>query len=234
MTPALPVSRALSRLASGFLLGLVAGCGGGGGGGGGGIELTPNSVDLTVDAGELERTISFSTEFFDVDDCAVVEGLVEAPGARRLMRFSTVVMNFGTLDVIVGDPESPAAPLTPADFELSPCHGHYHFHDWADYELRDGLDQVAAVGHKQAFCLLDSLRYVGFGPGNGYDCDYQGITSGFGDWYPAGLDGQWIDITDVPPGSYEIVVRVNTAGKIVEADDRHPNTVRVPVVIPEP
>lgn len=233
MTPALPVSRALSRLASGFLLGLVAGCGGGGGGGGG-IVLTPNSVDLTVDADELARTISFSTEFFAPEDCAVVEGLVETPGVRRLLRFTTVVMNFGTLDAVVGDPANPLPPLSAADFEFSPCHGHYHFEGWGEYDLEDANGAVVAFGHKQAFCLLDSLRYVGYGPGNGYDCDFQGITSGFGDSYPAGLDGQWIDITGVPPGAYTIVVTMNREQKVVEADDRYPNTVRVPVVIPAP
>ena len=222
--------RIARRAATGFVLGFVAACGGGGGGGG--THLTADSVDFTVDREELVRSVAFSTEFFDVTDCAYVEGLVETPGLRRLLRFSTFIVNFGALDAIVGSPANPLPPLLASDFEYSPCHGHYHFEGWGDYTLEDPAGQIVAFGHKQAFCLRDSLNYYGFDPGRAYDCDYQGISSGWGDAYPAGLDGQWIDITGLAAGSYTLVVTVNAAGKFVEAHDAFPNTVRVPVVVP--
>jgi len=215
---------------TGFVLGFVAACGGGGGDGG--FRLTPDSVDFAIDREEIERSIAFSTEFFDVEDCAYVEGLVEAPGVRRLLRFSTFVVNYGELDAVVGNPAAPLPPLLASDFEFSPCHGHYHFEGWGDYALEDLAGVVVAFGHKQAFCLRDSLKYYGLNPGADFDCDYQGISSGWGDAYPAGLDGQWIDITGVAAGSYALVVTVNADGKVVEAHDVFPNTVRVPVVIP--
>jgi hypothetical protein len=34
-----------------------------------------------------------------------------------------------------------------------------------------------------------------------YGCGYQGITSGWGNWYYKQLVGQWIDITGVPEGN---------------------------------
>jgi hypothetical protein len=220
---------------TGSVLGFVAACGGGGGGGswsGGGSHLTPNSVDFTVDEEELQRSIAFSTEFFDVTDCAYVEGLVEAPGLRRLLRFSTFIVNLGELDAVIGSPANPVPPLVPSDFEYSPCHGHSHFLGWGDYTLEDAAGRAVAFGHKQAFCLRDSLKYFGVDPGGGYDCDFQGISSGWGDAYTAGLDGQWIDITGLAAGNYTIVVTVNAERKIVEAHDVYANTVRVPVVIP--
>ena len=42
-----------------------------------------------------------------------------------------------------------------------------------------------------------------------YGCSNMGISQGCGDIYTAGLDCQWIDITNVPDGRYTLVVRVN-------------------------
>ena len=42
-----------------------------------------------------------------------------------------------------------------------------------------------------------------------YGCSNMGISHGCGDIYTAGLDCQWIDITNVPDGRYTLVIRVN-------------------------
>jgi hypothetical protein len=68
-------------------------------------------------------------------------------------------------------------------------------------------------------------------PSQGYDCNFQGISAGWGDDYPGRLDGQWVDVTGVPPGDYELVVIVNPAGRIREIGDA-PNVVSVPVRLP--
>ena len=52
------------------------------------------------------------------------------------------------------------------------------------------------------------FKYDG-GKSHGYDCAYQGITSGWGDWYYKQLGGQWIDITGVPEGDYIVRVTIN-------------------------
>ena len=93
---------------------------------------------------------------------------------------------------------------------------------------------MVAFGHKQAFCLLDSIRYVLGARSQGFFCDFQGISSGWADDYARELDGQWVDVTGVPEGDYTLVVTVNAAGKIPELVDRYPNTVRVPVHVPDP
>ena len=68
----------------------------------------------------------------------------------------------------------------------------------------------------------------------GYDCDYQGISSGWGDWYYKQLGGQWIDITGVPEGDYIVQVAINATGAFDEGEDRYPNVVEVAIHVPDP
>lgn len=51
-----------------------------------------------------------------------------------------------------------------------------------------------------------------------YSCGDQGISSGWADVYGAGLDCQYIDVTDVPAGEYHIRVSINRFHGIVESD----------------
>lgn len=232
-SPASPPRRTLTRVGSGLTLALLVACGGGGGGGKPDDPgLTPNSVDVTIDREAIEDSLLLSDETFAADDCAVLEGATSA-GARRLLRFDMIVVNMGELDLTIGDPTDPVPPITPADFEHAPCHDHFHFTGWATYELKDGGGGVAALGHKQAFCLIDTLAYE-LRPSQGYDCDFQGLSSGWGDLYDRTLDGQWVDVTGVPAGTYRLVVTVNVEGKVVEASDVWANSVSVDVVIPDP
>ncbi len=195
--------------------------------------LTPDSVDLTVDRDAIIDSFDIVDRTFSAAHCAFIEGAVGGTGVRRLLRFDTIVVNLGEEDAVLGDPADPEPPFTAADFIFSPCHGHYHFEGWATYALRDAGGAVVAVGHKQAFCLLDSIPYSDLPP-EGYDCDFQGISSGWGDVYGKELDGQWVDITGVPEGDYDLVVTVNAGGKVLEATDVHPNSATVAVHVPDP
>ncbi len=220
------------RLAAGVLLvGLAAGCGGGGHSLG--VPTTFGGIDVTVDRQTLLDSLAIEDRFFGAGDCSLVEGSVGGEGQRRLLTFATEVVNYGDEDMILGDPSSPLAPLLPSDFEWSPCHGHTHFLGWADYRLTDGTGSVVAQGHKQAFCLEDSLPVHRWQDSHGYSCSYQGLTVGWADIYDASLDGQWIDVTGVPEGDYVLVVTVNAEGKIPEVDVQ-PDTVTVPVRLPDP
>jgi len=42
-----------------------------------------------------------------------------------------------------------------------------------------------------------------------FNCNYQGISVGWEDVYTADLDCQWVDITDIPLGSYWLYLEVN-------------------------
>lgn len=193
-------------------------------------EAIVTGVDLQVDRAAIERTLFLSEEDFAATDCAVVEGAV-VPGRRRLLRFDTIVVNRGGRDLVVGNPAHPEPPFEASDFEFSPCHGHYHFKGFATYELRDAAGRAVGLGHKQAFCMLDTRRYVGSAPPR-FDCDFQGITVGWADRYASDLDGQWVDVTDVPPGDYALLVIVNPDGALPEITGGAPNVVRVAVTLP--
>jgi hypothetical protein len=170
--------------------------------------------------------------FFDDGTCALFEGAVGGTGYRRLLRFDTVVMNGGDGDLVVGDRSDPNNPYRDA-FEFAPCHGHYHIKGFSSYDLLDSHGATVVAGHKQGFCFEDSFKYDG-GKSNGYHCGYQGITSGWGDWYYKQLTGQWIDITGIPEGDYVVRVTINQAGTFDEGQNRYPNVISAPIHIPSP
>jgi hypothetical protein len=180
---------------------LVAACGGG-------EESSPAPAaagplpDLTVAADRLAPATLFGT--FAADSCEVQEACVDAPGDRRLLSFSTMIWNEGPGELFFGDPAGNPA------YDFSPCHGHYHLHGFAVYQLLDATGGVVLNGRKQGFCVQDSESLPGATAAAKYaDCAHQGLTPGWGDLYAAGLPCQWIDITDLPPGTYQLRVTAN-------------------------
>lgn len=198
--------------------------------------------DLVMDPQRFVSQMEIVDRYFDPSDCAIAEGVVGGSGYRRLLRFDTVVMNRGDGDLIVGDRTDPKNPYAKY-FYFHGCHGHYHISDFSVYELLhlDGVT-LAAQGTKQGFCFEDSFKYEGGGKSNGYDCNYQGITSGWGDWYYKQLVGQWIDITGVPEGEYIVRVTLNkgipTGNKpnpiFDEGLNLYSNVTEVRIKIPDP
>lgn len=187
---------------------------------------TPN---LTIDGPRAQESARVVWEYFEESDCALVEGCVEAAGWRRLLRFETFTPNTGDADFRMGPPAD-----HPELFEYSACHGHYHYNGYADYRLLDSGGALAATGHKQAFCLMDS-EPVSDAPGvprdPQYDCGNQGISRGWGDSYYAALDCQWIDVTDVAPGEYVLRIAIND-GRTIPESSFEDNVAAVPVTIP--
>ena len=190
-------------------------------------------ADLTVDRDDLLASILVDTRTFLPTDCAMVEGCILTPGVRRLLHFDTGTQNVGTADVAVGDPTANAC------FQWSACHQHYHFKGVGKYTLyqSDG-STIAAVGHKQGFCLEDvepipSLSPPPANPANPYTCQNQGLSVGWEDIYPNDIDCQWIDITGVPAGSYILSVIINSQEYLPESNYEN-NEARVPVTILPP
>jgi hypothetical protein len=168
----------------------------------------------------------------------VAEGcLVGDQGIRNVLVFSVGVANIGPVDLIIGDPWSypdENGDDIPDQFEWSPAHGHLHFPGFADYRITNASGEVA-TGRKQAFCLMDIDDYApdGSDPGGGYDCEYQGISAGWEDVYDRDLPCQWVDVTDIPDGDYELSVTVNAQHKLAESGPG-PNTVTIPLTLPLP
>jgi len=104
-------------------------------------------------------------------------------------------------------------------FEFHPAHHHWHFDNFARYELRnlasDGSvgTTVLASNQKVSFCIRDDLMVNGSlqhaASSETYtNCDQvdpQGISVGWADVYPWTLPDQNIDITGIPDGDYWLV-----------------------------
>jgi hypothetical protein len=121
-------------------------------------------------------------------------------------------------------------------FVSFPTHNHWHFLGFDSYQLREiKKHTLVRPDSKTGFCLGD--RYLTyddhkipgqpaapvFTEGCGYDSPQllevgEGISPGYGDNYAAQLEGQYIDITGVPAGTYNLVHTVNANRAIHESD----------------
>lgn len=184
--------------------------GSGSGASGGGNEAEP-LPDLIIDGAYLMATIQQDVVDASADICLFNEGCVTGDGPRRVVRFGTRSANVGAADVVVGEPVA-GNPL----WEFDACHEHFHFEGYARYDLVEASSgNVLPIGNKNGFCLRDLDNWTNPSCAT-YDCDYQGISAGCADVYTPDLDCQWVDITDVAPGTYQLVVTVNTERSIRE------------------
>jgi hypothetical protein len=129
------------------------------------------------------------------------------------------------------------------EFAFHPQHGHWHFGQFARYELHDvALDgsvgpNVLAAATKVSFCIVNifqqdgSLEHAGWGPwGNCDENGIQGLKVGWGDTYDRSLRGQAIDVSSVPVGFYWLVSTVDPEDLLEETDDAN-NTAAVKIRI---
>jgi hypothetical protein len=101
--------------------------------------------------------------------------------------------------------------------------------DW-DYNF----GELVLPGKKEAFCWIDTQRVTGGNTMRFFDCNQQqGLTVGWADIYIRGTDCQWIDITDLPAGVYQLALTVNAEGLIPESNLEN-NSAIVKVRVPEP
>jgi Lysyl oxidase len=142
--------------------------------------------------------------YIPADACAIAEGCVKGAGWRRLLQFTASIKNVGGRALAVGSTEY-SSPLRQHNvFEFSACHGHFHFRYYADFTLDAGTGQ-GTQGDKRAFCVASTQRRFNSETSplvHPYSCEHQGVEAGWGDDYIAGIECQWIDITDeaVLPG----------------------------------
>ncbi|MFO0550608.1 MAG: lysyl oxidase family protein [Polyangiaceae bacterium] len=184
--------------------------------------------DLVINAERLADEVLFDEINVDASSCSYVESCVGGLGARKIMRFSVEAINQGQVTLNIPQPNT-----RPDLFEYSSCHGHFHYSGFAAYELLDQEGNVVVTGRKQAFCMEDTAQYH-LGPNIGcnklYTCEEQGIQAGWSDLYGNGLDCQWLDITDVPAGDYQLRVTLNPGHQFEELTLDN-NAATVPVTI---
>jgi glucose/arabinose dehydrogenase len=119
-------------------------------------------------------------------------------------------------------------------YVISPDHRHWHLLGFERYELRRAGSGPAVVGdRKTGFCLgdryRDERRVPAAAPRPVYTsrCGLsdpellrvdEGISVGYGDDYPANLEGQSLSLTRLPSGRYTLVHQVNTDRRVRELD----------------
>lgn len=117
----------------------------------------------------------------------------------------------------------------------SVTHRHWHYLRFNTYSLRLTDNSVARPDQKTGFCLGD--RVVGhdnetlpgqppepvFTGGCGFDDPgllevSEGISPNYADPYEAQVEGQFVDVTDLPAGRYQLVHHVNENRALHETD----------------
>jgi hypothetical protein len=200
--------------------------------GGLGVQDLVGTPDLVVDAAKLASSWVISTEYLDASLCSVQEGDVP-PGTHRLLRFTVTTPNLGDADVFIGDAREHIDPngdgnFSDSDglFEFASCHAHFHFRNYAKYELlpvnANGSLGSAVKARKRGFCMIDTTPYteafaakqrVYYSCGSLDHPSNQGISVGYADTYVKQLAGQYFVLDDpaepVPAGKYLLRIEVN-------------------------
>lgn len=166
----------------------------------------PSGPDLLLDQGVFETSIYLDTYFSSSnsnnDNCLIEEQCLQGYGTRDIIRFTTTIRNVGELDYYLGVPS-----FDNDLFTWDNCHNHWHYDGYAEYILFDEAGQKIPIGFKNGFCVIDLDCPTGIS--SQYSCNNMGITSGCADTYHALLECQWLDVTDIPDGTYTMVARAN-------------------------
>jgi hypothetical protein len=164
--------------------------------------------DLTPVAADMNGSVMVMDESFDSDACELADQCIGAAGSRRLMLFTTAFENVGTADLDLGP--VPPDGVSSGIYVWSPCHMHQHVIGFTSYTLQNE-NGVITTGRKQPFCIEDDEQIDPVEPAH-YTCNTQGISVGWADVYDRSLPCQWLDVTDVTPGTYTLIVTVDPDG----------------------
>ncbi|KAL6049644.1 UapC protein [Balamuthia mandrillaris] len=178
------------------------------------LKLTKESPDLVPSLHRFRPYVEWQT--FPECHCAVDAGCTK-PGHRKLLRFPMRTDNIGNADLLIGDPGD---YLDKYVWHI--CHNHPHFDHFSEFTLRHKtLTNLTAHGFKSGSTVVDSYRWDRGTPFNAvrqYNEKHQGIQAGWADIYPASLDCQWIDVTDLPLGDYVLELVTNPLQLIHESN----------------
>lgn len=159
-----------------------------------GNVLSADTPDLSVVTDDLESN-RIVYRYFTPNSCAAQEQCITGTGWRRLLMFEATAHNQGAAPLDIGR-VIVANPLNEL-FQYNSCHDHFHFTNYGEFQLGENNQPS-----KQAFCVESTGRYSNNETSpltHDYTCSSQGIQAGWADEYVAGLDCQWIDITDATP-----------------------------------
>jgi hypothetical protein len=143
----------------------------------------------------------------------------------------------------VGGPADPTASIVcsieTTEFEFHPAHNHWHIGSVANFSVNrandTGLggsigavvvnDRGIAQSFKTTFCLIDWVKIDAQKktPDVTYwACDrtapFQGVSVGWIDQYHHSLEGQEVDLTGAPTGTYYLRIHANDAAVFIESN----------------
>src|SRR6185503_17263427 len=128
------------------------------------VQDLVGTPDLIVDAHRLATSWVVYDQELKESFCSLQEGGLE-PGRYRLLRFTVTTPNIGDADIFIGDPNRHWDPDGDGDgsdsdglFENDGCHQHYHFRNYALYQLIDANGLVTKA-RKNGFCMIDVTPY---------------------------------------------------------------------------
>ena len=196
-------------------------------------DLSPQSPgQLTVRAVQRDGRRRFRLGFRSAADNVGSGPLVVE--ARRDPRRQSILATTQVVARADGSVERRPLPAR-LRYVHSADHSHWHYLGFMRYELRrPGGGLRLGRDHKTGFCLGDRYSTPASRPLRGRrgpaafdetDCGKgrpdlsnlrEGISVGYGDDYDAHLEGQEIDITDLPPGRYILVHTVNPDHALAE------------------
>lgn len=118
------------------------------------------------------------------------------------------------------------------EYDRQSAHDHWHFTDFARYELVSTETADVVRSQKEAFCIAPTdaidlrVRGASYHPGSGdlhTACGdatalwiREALAAGWGDTYYQWLPGQSFDITNLPNGTYHVRVIANPDGRLFE------------------
>jgi hypothetical protein len=132
----------------------------------------------------------------------------------------------------------------PEHYVFHKVHGHLHYQGFGqtilyNWSVATGRGTIASLGHKVGFCMIDVQMQPEYWAktGNGprahtfpFDCVLpdeidpsgpqawveQGVQVGWADVYGWNLADQYVDISNVPDGVYELVQIANPNNSVIE------------------
>ena len=119
-----------------------------------GAAQAATGPDLIIDTATLQHQWLVRDENLPADYCSVIEG-ASPPGLHRLIRFTVTTPTSATptsTSAIRGRTSTP----TTASSSSPPATQHYHFRNYARYELIDPATGKVWKAAKRGFCMLDT------------------------------------------------------------------------------
>lgn len=213
------------------------------------IILALLGVSLSMGKVEKINKTTDDHKLPDLQMVAPKELYLEETTGNRSIRFSTTVVNKGQGPLELLGTYNPETNKIDArqvihkkeglearkvgEFIFHEGHNHWHFEKFDLFELwslKDGknLDKVVASTDKMSFCIQDEEILPEEIEGKPVQAVYsdcagerQGISVGWTDTYEAELEGQVMDISQVPDGLYAFKSTVDPDNLIKEMDDQN-------------